>query len=352
MRVLRYFFLPAATETRFDREPAVGRCQEAPKPTHICSDNKHIRRSVPWYNPRMIRKALSQAAIIALMLGPYDPAAADPLEDASAAARFGDYATALALFRTAANQGNTYAQYSLGIMYVKGQGVTQDYAEGVKWIRLAAEKGLAIAQTDLAIMLRRGWGMAADNAEAATWFRRAADQDSIVAQNNLGDMYAAGDGVTQDYAEALKWYRRLAEQDSPVAPYAQNIIGIAYEHGLSVQQSDRDAYLWYRRAANNVYDSSALTLMHGPQYNLALMYASGRSVPQDNIQAYLWFTLAARFGDVKSPAPLGVSLFGTPNETSMDQRNRLAAQMTSAEIAEGERLAREWAPHPILFVRP
>lgn len=295
---------------------------------------------------------LRAAAMIALTLGLNVPAAAGPLEDASAAARIGDYATALALFRTLADQGNTYAQYDLGIMYVRGQGVTQDYAEGMRWIRLAADKGLAIAQTDLAIMLRRGLGVGADSGEAAIWFRRAAEQDSVVAQRSLADIYAMGDGVGLDYTEALKWYRRLAELDSPFAAYAQNMIGIAYEHGLSVQQSDRDAYLWYRRAANNVDDLSALTLMHGPQYNLALMYASGRSVPKDNVQAYMWFTLAARFGDVKSPTPRGISLFGTPNETSIDQRNRLTAQMSSAEIAEAERLAREWAPHPILFVRP
>jgi hypothetical protein len=30
----------------------------------------------------------------------------------------------------------------------------------------------------------------------------------------------------------------------------------------------------------------------------------------------------------------------------------VAALMTSAEIAEAEKLAREWAPHPIVFIRP
>jgi uncharacterized protein len=295
----------------------------------------------------MIDKPI-QALIIALMLG-IAPAAAGPLEDASAAASVGDFATAVPIFRTLANQGNSYAQYTLGIMYVKGQGVTQDYSEGMKWIRLAADKGLVIAQTDLAIMLRRGWGVAHDGAEAAAWFRRAAEQDSLVAQSALGDIYAMGDGVTPDFAEAIKWYSKAADHDSP---YAQNIVGIAYEHGMSVAQSDRDAFAWYRRAANNVYDFSTLTLMHGPQYNLALLYASGRGVPQDNIQAYMWFTLAARLGDVRSPTPQGVSTFGASSETSIEQRNKLAAHMTGAEIAKAEKLAQDWAPHPILSVRP
>jgi len=297
----------------------------------------------------MISKSFSQAVVIAVLLGTAAPVAAGPLEDANAAASFGDFATAIPLFRTLAEQGNSYAQYSLGIMYVKGQGVTQDYTEGMKWIRLAAEKGLVIAQTDLAIMLRRGWGGARDSTEAAIWYRRAAEQDSVVAQSGLGDMYAVGEGATQDFAQAFKWYSRAADHDSP---YAQNLLGIAYQHGLSVRQNDDEAFRWYRRAANNLYDFSTLTLIHGPQYNLALMYASGRGVPKDNVQAYMWFTLAARFGDIRSPTAQGISIFSTPKETSIEQCNRLAAQMTSAEIAKGKQLAAEWAPHPILSVRP
>jgi TPR repeat protein len=297
----------------------------------------------------MFRQPVAQLVVIVLSVFGGAPVVAGPLEDASAAAKLGDYATALPLFRTLANQGNTYAQYSLGIMYARGQGVPQDYAEGVKWIRLAAEKGLVIAQTDLAIMFRRGLGVARDGAEAATWFRRAADQDSVVAQSSLGDMYAMGDGVTQDYAEAFKWYGRAAEQDFS---YAQNMLGVAYEHGFFVQQSYADALAWYRRAANNVSDSSRLTLMHGPHYNLAAMYASGHGVPRDNVQAYMWFTLAARFGDVNSPDGRGVALFGASKETALEQRDRIAALMTSKQIAEGERLAREWTPRVILTVRP
>ncbi len=39
----------------------------------------------------------------------------------------GDYATALRIFRQLADQGYASAQNNLGVMYDKGQGVTQDY---------------------------------------------------------------------------------------------------------------------------------------------------------------------------------------------------------------------------------
>ncbi|MCH8039374.1 MAG: sel1 repeat family protein, partial [Nitrospinae bacterium] len=45
----------------------------------------------------------------------------------------GDYATALKEFRPLADQGDALAQFNLGIMYYKGQGVPQDYQEAAKW---------------------------------------------------------------------------------------------------------------------------------------------------------------------------------------------------------------------------
>ena len=45
-----------------------------------------------------------------------------------------------------AEQGNAVAQFNLGLMYDKGQGVRQDYAQAVQWYRKAAEQGDAQAQ--------------------------------------------------------------------------------------------------------------------------------------------------------------------------------------------------------------
>ena len=57
----------------------------------------------------------------------------------SAAYQSGDYATALREWTPLAKQGNVGAQYLLGVMYRKGQGVPQDYKSAVKWWRLAAK---------------------------------------------------------------------------------------------------------------------------------------------------------------------------------------------------------------------
>ncbi len=54
-------------------------------------------------------------------------------QEGNAAFRRGDYATALRELRPLAEQGDADAQFSLGLMYTKGQGVPQDYTVALKW---------------------------------------------------------------------------------------------------------------------------------------------------------------------------------------------------------------------------
>ena len=96
-------------------------------------------------------------------------AAAGPFNDGVAAYERGDYATALRLWRPLAEEGDALAQYNLGLMYGKGEGVPQDDAEAVKWYRLAAEQGFAKAQLNLGFMYARGRGVPQDDAEAVKW---------------------------------------------------------------------------------------------------------------------------------------------------------------------------------------
>jgi uncharacterized protein len=275
------------------------------------------------------------------------PVHAGQFEDVEAAINIGDYVTALRLLGTLVDQDNTYAERLLGIMYIKGRGVPQDYALGMRWMRIAADKGLADAQNEVGILYQRGWGAERNEAEAVKWFRLAADQGLVLAQNNLADTYALGLGVSQDFAEALKWYRLAADQSSS---YAENVIGIAYEQGLYVAQDHAEAFRWYRRAANKIYDRPGNTWIHSPQYNIGAMYASGRGTAQDYVRALMWFTLAIAFGDTKPPAPLGIELVDTSKYTALEQRDRLMALMTSAQISEAEKLAKEWRPHPIVTI--
>jgi hypothetical protein len=83
-----------------------------------------------------------------------------------------------------AEQGNAEAQYDLGVMYLRGQGVLQDYKEAVKWFRLSAEQGNANAQYNLGLLYYKGEGFPKDYKEAVRLFRLSAKQGDASAQSN------------------------------------------------------------------------------------------------------------------------------------------------------------------------
>jgi TPR repeat protein len=277
------------------------------------------------------------------------PARAGQFEDAQAALAAGNHVTALELLGKLVDQDNPEAEHLLAVMYLRGLGVPQDDAMAVRWLKIAAAHGQAEAQNQLGLFYAQGRGGIERNiAEAVKLFRLAADQGGLAAaQNNLADSLMFGLGGKQDLKEAFKWYRIAADQGSA---YAENVIGVAYERGFFVAQDEAEAFRWYRRAANKIIDRPGSNWIHSPQYNIALMYASGRGTAQDNVRALMWFTLATAFGDTKPPAEGGVKLVNTPTLTAPEQREKLLPQMTASQIAEGERMAREWQPHPVLTI--
>src|SRR5258705_383003 len=92
-------------------------------------------------------------------------------------------------------------------------------ADSVQETRAQAEKGDAAAQYNLGVMYEKGQGIPQDYAEALKWYRKAADQGLVEAQYQVGLVYANGQGIPQDYAEALKWYRKAAAQGLAKAQY-------------------------------------------------------------------------------------------------------------------------------------
>jgi TPR repeat protein len=110
-----------------------------------------------------------------------------------------------------------------------------------------------------------------------------ANQGDAIAQNNFGFMYFNGQGVPQNHDEAAKWFWLAANQ------------GVASAQAL-----------------------------------LGFMYADGQGVPRDYVRAHMWFSLAAAQG----------------GQVAAIERDSISKLMTSAQIAEAQKLAREWRPAP------
>ena len=135
---------------------------------------------------------------------------AGPLEDATAANKRGDYATALNAFQSLAAQGNAEAQNSLGELYANGQGVPQDYAQARQWYEKAAAQGNALAQNNLAELYFAGLGTTQDYVRAYLWVSLAAvhmkGEEQKQAEENRNDV--AGRMTPEQIAEA----KRLTQQ--------------------------------------------------------------------------------------------------------------------------------------------
>ena len=147
------------------------------------------------------------------------------------------------------------------------------------------------------------------------------NQETPEAQYNLAMKYALGQGVPQDYEEAARMFRAAATQGMAAAQYN---FAQMYASGQGVSQDDEEAARWYRAAAEQENEFA--------QYNLAVMYANGEGVPQDLVQAHMWYNLAAS------------QLTGEDRENAVKNRDRVSKKMTSEQLAEARRLAREWKP--------
>ena len=121
----------------------------------------------------------------------------------------GDYATALRIFRQLADQGHAKAQFHLGYMYYKGQGVPQDYAVAVRWFCKAADQGDAWAQVKLGLVYEEGQGVTQDYVQARMWFNLSAAKGNYIARESRDRL--AKQMTPEQIAEA----RRLAQEWKP-----------------------------------------------------------------------------------------------------------------------------------------
>ena len=109
-----------------------------------------------------------------------------------------------------AEQGEADAQYHLGSMYYRGEGVPHDDKQAIHWYTKAAEQGHVGAQFILALMYKNGQGVPQDFKQAIQWYTKAAEQGDVDAQYNLALMYKNGEGVLQDYIIAYAWFNLAA----------------------------------------------------------------------------------------------------------------------------------------------
>jgi uncharacterized protein len=120
------------------------------------------------------------------------------------------------------------------------------------------------------------------------------------------------------YAEAntkeqVKEWRTLAEQGDAEAQFN---LGVCYQEGKGVPQDFAEAVKWFHKAADQG--------LRPAQMKLGVCYQNGEGVQKDLVTAYMWFNLASY------------------NYVAEDKREAIAKRMTNEQIAEAQKLSREW----------
>ena len=131
---------------------------------------------------------------------------------------------------------------------------------------------------------------------------------------NFGEPVAAGPAE-----DRLGLERQRAEQGHGLSQY---FLGLFYEQGKDVPQDYAEALKWFRLAADQGLANA--------QFQLGLMYYAGRGVPQDLVRAHMWFNLSTSQG----------------YDVAEAFRDQVVEHMTPAQIAEAQKLARDWKPQP------
>jgi uncharacterized protein len=252
--------------------------------------------------------------------------------------RVGNYKDAFKEWTEAAQQGDADAQYNLGCLYVRGEGVPQNRALAIEWFQRAADQ---------------------DDLDATIWLFSANPQTDDSRKKFFSKKLRSSSKfhitfvAQRSDGQAMRWPCATDEKDGAVIEFK---IGVMYENGgMGLPQDDKQAAEWYRRASERNFADA--------QTKLAYLYAAGRGVEQSQIEAARLIRRAAEQGNAVAQVNLGAiystDSFGFAKDLILayvlvshaaDAGNKLAlsslpelkALLSPDQVLEGQRLAEKW----------
>jgi len=137
----------------------------------IYAENKHdIRKACFW-----LRLAASDSIYAQTLL-------AQLIEVQEQSKQYPDFSESFNLWRQAAQAGNDYAQFRLGLCHLEGLGTQSDQTEAFRWFERAADEGNIQAQTEIGRMLLHGIGTDVNREKGIAILKQVSE---------LGDAHAA-----------------------------------------------------------------------------------------------------------------------------------------------------------------
>ncbi len=238
-------------------------------------------------------------------------------------------------FGSSAEKKYKYAQYSLGALYHRGQGVDQDFQTAFALYLNSANQGFPYADFEAAKMYRDGVGTKMDDTKSKQHFHNAfcgfkilekrSHDDKI--QYRLGWMLQNGIGTDQDIMRAktnydksakmgnvfagYSWAKLILSEEIPIAAEVQKAIGIM----KSIVENDSSDYNSIRPLAT---------------YMLGRIYIEGKYVVKDINRAVIFLMKSAEENNQWASYQLG-KLFLSGDEIVKDAEKAITYLTKSAE---------------------
>lgn len=224
-----------------------------------------------------------------------------------------------------ADEGDAFAQASLGLFFENGIGVEKSIESALKYYQMSADQNCPNGLLCLADCFAQGKGIQISSDKAIHYYKLAADQGYILAQSTLAGYliktkinpslavryfklviqsgekdlntlrycechlarcFEDGIGVKQSITNALYYYKKAAEHGEF---FSQNRLGEAYRNGeLGLKKSTEKAFFWYLKAAEQ---GSAIDLEI-----IGKFYEKGECVAQSFEKAFQFYQSAAEIG--------------------------------------------------------
>lgn len=226
--------------------------------------------------------------------------------------KMGHYLAAEAIWQVLAEQGNTEANFNLGILFEDGLGVEQNLSQALQYYQRAAIAGSSKAQYRLGVIYSAGETAERNTIEAAKWLALAAaqgDQDAaallalnqhemnqspLTSQRDKDYYQAERFSAGGNYQQAADIWLRLAQQGDS---RSRTRYAWLLEVGRGVSRDLSEAARLFRLSAE-AGDAEA-------QYALALMLQTGKGQPEDTVAAMQWMCRAAGQGYVAAQQGCG-----------------------------------------------
>lgn len=236
---------------------------------------------------------------------PDDMSAEEMLKKGKEAFISGKPEKAFAYYLSAAQKGNTEAQYRTGVCFEKGLGVFNNGEKAIYWYKKSSENDDPIGKYYLATVYH--WMLPEnqqDYKKALDLYKKTFEEGVAEAADNIGNMYLSGQGVEQSATTAFKWYEKGATAGSPWAMFD---LYKSYLNGNGTAKNDELAKQWLEKTKSlfeidgNKCENFLIVGCEGLMSKIAYEYFGGSSIfSSSEDQAIVWAKKGAMIGDIKS----------------------------------------------------